>query len=69
MARSALHSRRILVVEDEYLIAVTLQDWLESAGYVVVGPVPSVEKALKMIESETDVAGAVVDVNLGGVFA
>jgi CheY-like chemotaxis protein len=61
-------SRRILIVEDEFLIAMTLQEWLENVGYVVVGPVPSVEKAMKLIESESTRA-AVVDVNLGGVFA
>lgn len=68
MAPPDPHSRRILVVEDEYLIATTLQDWLETVGYIVVGPVPSVERALKMIDSET-LDGAVVDVNLGGAFA
>jgi CheY-like chemotaxis protein len=69
MATSVLHNRRVLVVEDEYLIATTLQEWLENAGFVVVGPVPSVEKALKLIDSETVINAAVVDVNLGGVFA
>ena len=69
MDASALRNRRILVVEDEYLIAVTLQEWLEGAGFVVVGPVASVEKAVKLIDSETDIGAAVVDVNLGGVFA
>jgi CheY-like chemotaxis protein len=62
-------SRRILIVEDEFLIAMTLQEWLENVGYVVVGPVPSVEKAMKLIESETALDAAVVDLNLGGVFA
>ena len=47
MAGSPLRDRRILVVEDEYLIAMSLQDALESAGSVVLGPVPSVEKAIK----------------------
>jgi CheY-like chemotaxis protein len=69
MATSSLHNRRVLVVEDEFLLAMTLKDWLESAGYVVVGPAPSVDKALKAIESETVINGAVVDVNLGGVLA
>ena len=50
MANSALRDRRILVVEDEYLIAMNLQDGLENVGSVVLGPVPSVEKAIKKIE-------------------
>ena len=69
MASSALRDRRILVVEDEYLIAMSLQDGLESAGSIVVGPVPSVEKAIKKIESEPHIDAAVLDVNLGGVLA
>jgi CheY-like chemotaxis protein len=69
MDNSALRDRRILVVEDEYLIAMSLQDALENAGSVVVGPVPSVDKAIKTIELEPHIDAAVVDVNLGGVLA
>jgi CheY-like chemotaxis protein len=69
MASSPLRDRSILVVEDEYLIAMNLQDGLESAGSVVLGPVPSVEKAIKKIESEARIDAAVLDVNLGGAFA
>jgi CheY-like chemotaxis protein len=69
MASSALRDRRILVVEDEYLIAMSLQDALENAGSVVVGSVPSVEKAIKTIELDPHIDAAVVDVNLGGVLA
>src|SRR3984957_18966208 len=69
MASSPLRDRRILVVEDEYLIAMSLQDALENAGSVVVGPVPSVDKAIQKIESEPDIDAAVVDVNLGGLLA
>ena len=49
MAESALRDRHILVVEDEYLIASTLSDQLEGVGSIVVGPIPSVEKAIKEI--------------------
>ncbi len=69
MANSALRDRRILVVEDEYLIAMNLQDGLENVGSVVLGPVPSVEKAIKKIESEPHIDAAVLDVNLGGALA
>ena len=69
MANLALRDRRILVVEDEYLIALSLQDALETAGSVVVGPVPSVDKAIQTIDSEPDIDAAVLDVNLGGVLA
>ena len=69
MASSALRDRRILIVEDEYLIAATLSDALEAAGSVVLGPVPSVAKAIKQIESEPQIDAAVVDLNLGGELA
>jgi CheY-like chemotaxis protein len=69
MTSSPLRDRRILVVEDENLIAMSLQDALENAGSVVVGPVPSVEKAIKTIELDPHIDAAVVDVNLGGVLA
>jgi response regulator RpfG family c-di-GMP phosphodiesterase len=69
MASSPLRDRRILVVEDEYLIAMSLQDALEMAGSIVVGPVPSVDKAIKIIELNPGIDAAVVDVNLGGVLA
>ena len=69
MAISALRDRRILIVEDEYLVAMSLRDALESLGSVVVGPVPSVEKAIKTIEAGPEIDAAIVDVNLGGVMA
>jgi CheY-like chemotaxis protein len=69
MADSALRDRRILVVEDEYLIATTLTDQLEGVGSIVVGPVPSVEKAIKAIESTPEIDAAILDLNLGGAMA
>jgi CheY-like chemotaxis protein len=63
---TSLVGRRILLVEDEYLIVVAMEGWLSQAGLVVVGPVPSVEQALALIEDEGDALdGAVLDVNLG----
>ncbi|CAO4150438.1 DNA-binding response OmpR family regulator [Methylorubrum thiocyanatum] len=60
-----LVGRRVLVVEDEYLIAMQVKEWLEAAGADVVGPVPSVEQALDLIEDD-DVDAAILDINLGG---
>jgi CheY-like chemotaxis protein len=65
----SLRDRRILIVEDEYLIAAGLRDALEAAGSVVLGPVPSVSKAIEKIETEPQIDAAVLDVNLGGVLA
>ena len=69
MAVSKLRGRRILIVEDEYLVAMSLCDALESLGAVLIGPVPSVEKAVKTIESAPDIDAAILDINLDGVMA
>jgi CheY-like chemotaxis protein len=69
LANSALRDCRILIVEDEFLIAANLVDALESAGSFVLGPVATVDKAISKIESEPHIDAAVVDVNLGGVLS
>jgi DNA-binding response OmpR family regulator len=57
-------AERILVVEDEPLIAFDVADYLKAAGFEVVGPAASVSAALKLLESPgCDLA--VLDVNLG----
>ncbi len=56
---------RVLVVEDEFMIALDIGQQLIEAGYEVVGPVTSVGKALSFVaERGCDVA--VLDINLGG---
>lgn len=55
---------RVLVVEDEPLIALDLVDMLTEGGFQVVGPVSLVAEALHLIRSEGCDA-AVLDVNLG----
>jgi len=60
----SLAGHRILVVEDEYLIAMQVQEWLEAAGADVIGPVPSVEQALDLVE-EDGLTAAILDINLG----
>lgn len=69
MDHPGLRDRRILVVEDEYLVAMSLAEALQDASSIVLGPVPSVDKAIETIESEPQIDGAVVDVNLGGLLA
>jgi CheY-like chemotaxis protein len=60
-----LAGRRILVVENDYLIAMLLKDWLHDADVEVVGPVSSVDQALDLIEDEDALNAAVLDMNLG----
>jgi DNA-binding NtrC family response regulator len=60
-----LNSPGILIVEDEWLIAEMHRAALEDAGYQVVGPAPSVSRAMRLIESET-IGAAVLDIGLNG---
>jgi DNA-binding response OmpR family regulator len=56
---------RVLIVEDEFFIALDIGQQLEDAGFEVVGPAPSVAKALSLV-SEKGCDVAILDVNLGG---
>ena len=62
---SGLSGRRVLVVEDEVMVAWTLEDMLADLGCEVVGPAARVDQALTMIEAEA-VDAVVLDVNLNG---
>jgi CheY-like chemotaxis protein len=57
--------RRVLVVEDEALIAMYVEDVVSRFGYSVAGVVNSVEDALSFIEKHK-VDAAVLDINLRG---
>src|SRR5579871_2999865 len=59
-----LNGSRILVVEDEFIIAMEIQGSLEEAGATVVGPAYTVESALAMLDHET-ISAAIVDLRLG----
>lgn len=61
-----LRGRHILVVEDEYLIAMDLCHCLDREGATVIGPIPTVQDALTLIEGLDHVDAAVLDINLQG---
>ena len=63
-----LQTARILIVEDEPMIALGLEDVLIDAGFQIAGVVGKLDKALALIESGACDA-AIVDANLGGVSA
>ncbi|MGH6865907.1 MAG: response regulator [Methyloceanibacter sp.] len=56
---------RILVVEDEFLIALDIATALEQAGLTVIGPASTVRDALAAVERE-EVHGALLDAQLAG---
>jgi CheY-like chemotaxis protein len=63
-ANICLSGWRVLLVEDEFLIAEDLASVLSAAGATVVGPAYTVAGALSLIESGDALDGAVLDVNL-----
>ena len=64
MTLDILRGARVLLIEDDVLIALLLEGELEAAGCVVLGPFPSVSLALAALDSaEPDVA--LLDVMVG----
>lgn len=62
-----LSGQKILVVEDEYMIADDLAALLRQAGAEVVGPACSLPKAIRILDSRDRIDAAVLDINLCGV--
>jgi DNA-binding response OmpR family regulator len=57
--------RRVLIVEDEALVAMELEALLRQAGWDVLGPVGRVDMALALIDQQRPDA-ALLDLNLQG---
>ncbi|TGQ12467.1 MULTISPECIES: response regulator [unclassified Mesorhizobium] len=56
--------KTILIVEDEFIIAMDLKVMVELLGWQVLGPVARVADALRLLEEERPTV-ALLDVNLG----
>jgi CheY-like chemotaxis protein len=65
MTTDALAGCRVLVVEDEMLIAMLIEEALQDLGCVVVGPVGKLDAALRLA-SEEALDAAVLDVTIRG---
>ena len=63
--RRTLHGKRILLIEDEPLVAMDVESTLTAAGCKVVGSAATLERAKLLIE-ESDCDAALLDVNLAG---
>jgi CheY-like chemotaxis protein len=57
--------RRVLVVDEEFLVALTTIDFLEQLGCEVVGPAASLPAALELAHSEP-LDAAVLDMTIAG---
>ncbi len=65
MIGQSLRGRRLMIVEDEFLVAMLLEGILEDEGAVIVGPFGRVPPAIEAAEqAELDLA--VLDVNVAG---
>jgi DNA-binding response OmpR family regulator len=65
MVSVELAGRRLLLVEDELMVAMALEDALAEAGLVIVGPVARVSRAVALAK-EQPVDVALLDINLAG---
>lgn len=63
---ATLRGRRILLVEDDYIMAQDLAAELQGAGVEVLGPVPDIGSALALLDAGPTPDGAILDINLGG---
>ena len=61
-----LLGKRILIVEDEALVAMELQFAFEDEGAEVVGPAQSLMKALETATHDSDIDLALLDVDIAG---
>jgi CheY-like chemotaxis protein len=63
---ASLQGLRVLVVEDDYVIALDLARALDELGALVVGPVATAMDAVQLLrEHGAEVDAAILDVNLG----
>jgi DNA-binding response OmpR family regulator len=58
--------KRFLVVEDEPMIAMLLEDYLDELGYEVGWSVDTVDAALRLVSRELAIEAAILDVNVRG---
>ena len=56
----------ILVMEDDYIVALDLCAHLESLGITVIGPAGKIKAGLDLAQNTQAVHGALLDVNLAG---
>jgi DNA-binding response OmpR family regulator len=63
-AARPLRGARVLIVDDEFLIAAQLQSDLQDAGAQVIGPSHTLQHALALAERE-HLTAAILDIQLG----
>jgi CheY-like chemotaxis protein len=56
---------RVLIIEDESIVAATLEDMLDDLGFEVVGVAARLAEAMRVVQ-DGSFDGAILDVNLDG---
>ena len=62
----ALQGRRVLVIEDESLVAMLLETILDDMGCAVVGPESNIDDGLVAATTVASLDAALLDVNVAG---
>lgn len=65
MTDEPTNGRKILIVEDETMIAIMLEDMLDELGYGVAGIAAKTPQALELID-RVPIDAAILDLNLAG---
>lgn len=63
---SNFEGRKVLLVEDEAMIALLMEDMLSDLGCEIIGPASALAPAMELARSSESIDVAVLDVNLGG---
>ena len=63
---NALQGRRVLVIEDESLVAMLLETILEDMGCTPVGPASNIDEGEALARDEAAFDAALLDVNVAG---
>jgi DNA-binding response OmpR family regulator len=57
---------KFLVVEDEFMIAMLIEDYLAELGYEMAWQTDNIPEALQIIDGNDGIDGAILDMNLRG---
>ena len=64
---TALHGRRILIVEDDCVTAMDLAETLSTAGAEVIGPAGTIAAALELLRPRPQLDIALLDIEVEGI--
>lgn len=64
--QAPIRGSRILVVEDETIVAMLIEGMLTDSGCEIVGPALNLRRATALATSEPSIDAAILDVNVGG---